>query len=474
MGLLPVTALADNTAKILIMGSEELTVTQGGAPAYLKNKSFDAYSAPDGSSTFQAWTQEPGDANNWNVKFEWPTGGTPTLTLKDAKMDYYDNKAKAYAYLKQDDGTYASTAPRKTTDPELAENLLIAAIMPASGYNFDLTILLEGDSVIETGNGFVLGNPSVKANDTDKEKGTYANTYFKNLTITCNKIPNTPLPTVVADGGSIGIMCRPGYDLNLIEAAIKLTTSHTGSNATPIHVTDGDIVILGGALLVVNPNNMAICAFNSGDIHIAGNVNVQHKLTSTGKASAIYAPGGTIYANDGTLVGKSDNAPVLNAKKIVVNGAHLMLTSGFVAIYAEKDGDVEIQSGTVEITANKAFNKVPKLASKVTGFAGPNPEDSEPFTDKLYQKPWVKLSDLPLVAPSEPDAPATVPSVPTSTPGSTTTAPTTPANPTASETTPAEDSSAESNGLILWIVIGVAVVGAAVAAVLILKKRKKA
>ena len=98
VGLLPVTALADNTAKILILGSVELSVTEGGAPVYTKNKEFDAANLSDGSCTFKAWTQEPCDGTgSWNVKFEWPAGGTPTVTLKDAKMDYYANDTEIYA-----------------------------------------------------------------------------------------------------------------------------------------------------------------------------------------------------------------------------------------------------------------------------------------------------------------------------------------------------------------------------------------
>ena len=38
--------------KVLILGTEELSVTEGGEPAYLKNKEFDAYNKADGSSTF--------------------------------------------------------------------------------------------------------------------------------------------------------------------------------------------------------------------------------------------------------------------------------------------------------------------------------------------------------------------------------------------------------------------------------------
>ena len=83
IGLLPVVALADTptTAKILIMSTVEMAVTEGGSPVYLKNKEYDAYNKADGSSTFKAWTQEKATQDNWNVKFEWPTGGTPTVTL---------------------------------------------------------------------------------------------------------------------------------------------------------------------------------------------------------------------------------------------------------------------------------------------------------------------------------------------------------------------------------------------------------
>ena len=54
IGLLPVVALADTTAKISLLNTLELSVTEGGTPVYAKNKEFDAYNKADGSSTFKA------------------------------------------------------------------------------------------------------------------------------------------------------------------------------------------------------------------------------------------------------------------------------------------------------------------------------------------------------------------------------------------------------------------------------------
>ena len=206
---------------------------------------------------------------------------------------------------------------------------------------------------------------------------------------------------MLVDGGSIGIMSKPGYNVTFANACMKITTKHTGSNAIPIHVTDGTLVIDGGAVAATNPNNVAIAVLNSGDIYLNSNITVNHKLTATGKASSIYAPGGTIYVNGGSIYGQSSNAPILNAKKIVINAGKLNLTSGFNAIYATNEGDVQINGGTVEIMANHAFNKAPALGEKVTGFAGPNAKDAKPYDGKNYGSPWLMLSDQPITLPTE-------------------------------------------------------------------------
>ena len=499
IGLLPVAALADtNTAKILILATEEMSVTEGGEPAYLKNKEFDAANKADGSTTFKAWTQEKGTADAWNVKFEWPKGGIPTVTLKDAKFDYYDNATETYAYLKQADGSYISTANRTTSDleggGETENNLIVSAIMPVLGCNIDLKVVLQGENFVETGSGFIFGDVAVKENQAEAAKGTLTNQYFKNLTVT--SVDNGK---VVANGGGIGIMAKTGYNLTFENAFVEIETSVRGSNATPIHATQGELTINGGHIKATNPQNVAICSYAGGNVVINGDVTVSHSLTSTAGASGIYAPKGTLTVNGGNIVGFSTNAPILNAGKgTTINGGNLKLTSGYYAVYADKhagkQSEITINGGTIEIIAERAFYKMPVLGAKVNGYAGANAENADYYEGNMYNKPWVLLSDAPinLPTPTEPsggatEAPTSGATQPTQAPTQAptqpagTTAPTQPAGTTAptqpaGTTAPTQPAAAEqgSNDTIIWIVAAVVLAAAVAAVVLIVVKRKKA
>lgn len=495
IGLLPVAALADtNTAKILILATEEMSVTEGGEPAYLKNKEFDAANKADGSTTFKAWTQEKATADDWNVKFEWPKGGTPTVTLKDAKFDYYDNATETYAYLKQADGSYISTANRTTADleggGETENNLIVSAIMPVLGCNIDLKVVLQGENFVETGSGFIFGDVAVKENNAEADKGALTNQYFKNLTVT-----SVEKGKVVANGGGIGIMAKEGYSLTFDNAYVELETSVRGSNATPVHASKADITINGGHIKATNPNNVAICAYAGGNVVVNGDVTVTHSLTSTAGASGIYAPKGTVTINGGNIVGFSTNAPILNSGKgVTINGGNLKLTSGYYAIHADKHAgkasETTINGGTIEIIAERAFYKAPILGAKVSGYAGANAENAEYYEPNMYNKPWVILSDAPIQLPEqtpteEPTAaPTTKPTqAPTQAPTQPagTTAPTQPAGTTAptqpaGTTAPTQPAAAEqgSNDTVIWIAAAVLAVVAIAAVALIVVKRKKA
>lgn len=471
VGLLPVTALADTptTAKIFILSTYEMAVTEGGTPAYLKNKEFDAYNKEDGSSTFKAWTQEAGTSDNWNVKFEWPTGGTPTVTLKDAKLDYYDNETETYAYLKQADGSYISTANRTSgdlvTNGETAENMLVSAIFPAPDCPIDLKVVLQGENLVETGSGFVFGNVEAKANLDEQLSKKYQNYYFKNLTFT-----SIDGGKVVVDGSGIGIMTKPGYNITFDNAFVEISTTVMGSNACPIHATKGDITINGGHIKATNPNNVAITAFSGGNIIINGDVTVSHTLTSTAAAAGISAHEGTITINGGNIVGTSTNAPILRGGKgITVNGGNLKLSSLYYAIYADPGIPVRFNGGTTEIEAKNAFKITPIMGDKVTAIMGANAENAEIFDGTNHLKPWALITDdaskLPTTTLTEPLIPQP------------TTAPTqAPTQSTAStDATNTDDQSTTDNRSTILLIVAAAVIAiAGVVTVLIIIKRKKA
>ena len=521
VGLLPITALADNTAKIMIMASQELSVTEGGAPAYLKNKEVDLANKADGSTTFKGWTQEPGDKSNWNVKFEWPQGGIPTVTLKDAKFDYYDNTTETYAYVKDSSGNLVSTANRTTQDIEgstmggTEKNLLVGAIMPVKGCNIDLKVVLKGNNMVETGAGFVHADMTVKENFDEYMAGTYNDYYFKNLTFVGEGENKT-----VVDGGGIGIHTKGGYDVSFENVNLDISTTVKGSNAIPIHVTEGNLTITGGHLKVKNMNNIAVWTKNGGDIIINGDITVENKLSSTSGASGIYAKKGEVIVNGGKIVGTGHNCPIFNAlDAVIINGGDLKLTSAYYAIYPTPGAKFEINGGTIEVMAERAFFSAPTVSSKVTGYAGSSANSCENWETDLKHKPWVFLSDdtskLPEVeieiedptVPSTlpPTGPGTVPTVPTTptTPSTPATTPTTPVatkpagnatqapggdetkapsdktddNKADDKNTGNSDSSDEDEGgsnAIIWIAVVVVVLAAGGAIAFILIKRKKA
>ena len=400
IGLLPVTALADNTAKILILGSIELSVTEGGAPVYTKNKAFDAANTPDGASTFSAWTQEICDGTGtWNVKFEWPTGGTPTVTLKDAKFDYYDNDSELYAYIDKG-GDFVSTANRTTQDLEgsTAEgtdyNLLVSAIMPVSGCNIDLKVVLKGNNLIETGSGFVLGNVAIKANSEEIDAQTYTNAYFKDLTFVGEDGNNT-----IANCDGIGIHTRSGYDVSFQDVNLTISTTAKGTNAIPIHVTKGNLTIDGGSIKVTQSDRAAIWTQNGGDIIINSGSVTATGSQGAGTTNGVIRSAGKLIINDGTVNATPQKAVGLYATNgIEVNGGTVEIITPYYGINA--GGDIVFNGGTTTITAKNAFyaNTNIIIGTDVEAYAGISAKKCQIYdgtNTKLAQKPWMLITNDP-------------------------------------------------------------------------------
>ena len=94
IGLLPVMSIADlaepDTAKVAIgKSTNTMEATEGGEPVYGKYEAFDGCASATNTEvvgTGYRYTTTGASATDWNFKFEYPQGGTPTLTLKDAKL----------------------------------------------------------------------------------------------------------------------------------------------------------------------------------------------------------------------------------------------------------------------------------------------------------------------------------------------------------------------------------------------------
>ena len=354
---------------------------------------------------------------------------------------------------------------------------MISAISPVPDCHIDLKVVMEGESFVETGSGFVFGHLEQKENLAEAATGALDNRYFKNLTFT-----SVEKGKVVANGGGIGIMAKPGYNITFDNAYIEISTEVGGSNAIPIHATEGNITINGGHIKATNLKNCAIWTTgSSGDITINGDVTVENKLSSTAGASGIYAKGGTLTVNGGNIIGTGHNCPVLNAgKATIINGGNVNITSGYYGIYAGPESLVQIDGGTVEIVAEHASNFPIFLDSKMSGVAGANRENCEAYGEKLYTKPFLLLSDTPEKLPevtateaptTEPTKPVTQPTQP-SKPATQPTAATQSAQP--SQGANQNNSTESGNDTILLIAAAALVLVAGAVVVVIVVKRKKA
>ena len=97
VGLLPATAMAaeDNVIAHMRVGFTNLKLTAYDTPIYYKNATKEFVDTK--GNTFNGVMPALGDADNWNLKFEWKTGEeAPTITMDGFIFDEYNNEAQAH------------------------------------------------------------------------------------------------------------------------------------------------------------------------------------------------------------------------------------------------------------------------------------------------------------------------------------------------------------------------------------------
>lgn len=455
VGLLPIVALADEpkTAKVGILSKIDMAVTEGGAPAYLKNSSYEGFTK-DGAANGTGWTQVKGNADDWNIKFEYPVGGTPTLTLKDAKLDIIGDSG--VMYTKGSDGSFTSKGN-------------LSAILPKACT--DIKVIVQGDNHIEVNYGIVRGLVS-------------SSQYFKNVTIVGENGGK-----ISGRGGTFSLVPGAGYDLTIENATLDLKTANSkGSEPIPIRASNGNITIKNSTITCGNNYNCAILAQNGGNITIIDSkITATSKLTSTAGSGVICASGTlTIDGEKTELHLDGQNNPGLSSSTcVIVNNGNIAVTSPYYGVMANGDeASIILLGGTIEVTAQRAFNKAPTLGQGMEGWAGLafDDEDIEPYGSKAYNKPWVKFSNdpskLPTTVPTT--KPTTAPTTKPTTPPTTNTtaatkAPTTAATkaPTKAPVVSNDTEVLTSQDVILLIVSGLILIAGAVIVVLIKKNKKK-
>ena len=224
----PTTAPAKTAIRLLSW--IDMEAEEGGKIAYLKNSEYQGYDA-NGNATYKGWTLVKGSESDWNAKFEWPLGGTPTLTLKNVKMDMVGDDGV---------GLYKASVDSETGETVYKSQGSISAIICKSGTanRIDLKIVLEGDNWVDVNNGIVRGNV------TDTQ-------YFMNVTITgAGKLSGT--------GRGIGISITKDYTLTIDGPTIELlTTTSGGGTPIPLRTENGDLIIRNATIICGNEKNVA-------------------------------------------------------------------------------------------------------------------------------------------------------------------------------------------------------------------------
>lgn len=382
--LQPAKARADTNAVALqILDCGSIAVEEGGAPQYLKNKSYTGLSPvlENGSvvgveEKYTGWTQEKGSAEDWNIKFEWPTGGVPTLTLKDARLDNIGDDGRVF-YLPYTDGA------GKT---QYLPNAGLAAISPEYGLrkHFALQVILQGDNRVDAEYGVIRG--ALSAVD-----------YLYNITI------------LGEDGGKLtgvskhcAINTGEGSSLRVENAVLDLTVTQQKSIASaPLCAQRGSITIQNSTVTVRNENNAAIAAMVKGDITIEDSTvnaysNVTGESGSEEEFGAIHAVTGNVTVTGSKLnVEAVNNTGIWASSAVTVTNSHLQLKTGAYGIAA----DSLVEGGSLTVSAKSgAFQKRPVLKD-LQGLAGVAEDEASAYEDSKYQAKWLQMYEDATQAP---------------------------------------------------------------------------
>ena len=325
----PATTPTQKTASVKIMNSTTLTVTEGGVAKYAKSVSGTAYNAA-GVEIGLYWTSAAGTESDWNVKFEYPMGGVPTLTFKDVTFDYYDDEGNIM-YSKADGATKLNYAH--------------SGVFPNSIIS-DLKIVLQGTNLIDVGYGIIRHSYSATQN-------------LGNITVVGE--PGSSLSGRVRNGA---FNLSAGYDLTLENVNLDVWTTSGGAGGMPISVKDADLIINGGKLKVSNTQNCSIYS-NGGNVFIT-NAEIETSSTftsATNGAGAIHA-GNVLKIANSTIGSTSSNGVALyGANGVTITGGTYNLNG---AGFAVNGASIKINGGVVEATGgSSAFGKVPTISGFV-------------------------------------------------------------------------------------------------------------
>ena len=430
LSLLLVICMVAGLLSVTVCAEDAKTATVAFAKSYGKNSVGDDVTYPErltvseGDEPAYAITNEEGltvktgaNADNYNIKFEYPAGGTPTLYLKNA------NIANEYAY---------------GITPEYTKGL------------FDLKIVVEADSRVRSSKGCI---------------------YTKGGDLTVTGPGKLSLETFEVH--SVLAVLKTNdvdhYNLYIKDANLELTFG--GVSGSLISTELGSITMENSTIKGVNRNGSAIVS-NGGDI-VATNCTFDYEATWSGFAAnkgGLTLTNCTIKAISGFKVIYSDKDALIKNCDAFLEGDH------FENPAIDVRGDFYIDNSTVEMYALDmpifAEETIPIFVGYYRAIAGKNQSSTDKYKEEFYGV-YQYMKVVPADTPEESTEETYDDSTEESTAG---TNQTPSSNPTqAPSTNPAGTDVAADNGTILWLVAAVVLLGVfAVAAIIIIKKSKAA
>ena len=328
-----------NTVKLGILSWSDVTAVEGGEAVYLKNSEYQGYNE-DGEKLSMGYTQVAGTKDDWNVKFEFPVGGVPTLTFKDAKLDHlHDDRTQLY----KEDSTATSGYKKVAT---------LSAILPkSSAAPYDLKIVLQGNNLIEVDYGFVRGDQDQMQNITivgekDSNLNLYGGTFGTRVRANCNLTLDNVTATMAA-GKSYGPLSVSGdATLTVKNSTLNLTGNEaacmSGNRAKKDGVNyDGKIAITGSTLTLATFRNAITGCLNNAGVGTATATDSTITATATGTKANAYWGSGLTLNNCTTILTSASHAVHLDdgstpTAALKVNGGTLEITAGGNAVHANK------------------------------------------------------------------------------------------------------------------------------------------
>jgi len=354
-------------AGVRLLSWIDMLVTEGGEPAYLKNSEYQGYNE-DAEATFKGWTQVAGTKDDWNAKFEWKTGGVPTLTLKNVKLDMIGDDGKAL--YKQSE----------TSETGVASQGSISAIISKTGYIHDLKVVLQGANLIEVNNGIIRGN-------------TAADNYFENITIVGEKDS-----TLAAKGGAIGIQPKDNYNLTVDGLTAEMSVT---SNKAPLAAQGEATITVKNSNITTNTTAApAISAGRANKIDatiiITGSTLTMNRTHTKPTAGGCLnnSGWGETFATDSTLTANVTGYSAYWGGGLTLTNCTTNFTSDYVGVHLDKDSNpnaaLKVNGGKAEIFgANTAVAFYKEKATTVdvsgspiwTGKAGDTKDAAVDVTD---------------------------------------------------------------------------------------------